>query len=212
MSEFSREVKHVVDNSIVKEMTSTMDAILKREPYSVDYRKLTKDKTKLSKLSLIYDFLEEYIDGNEEMQYQNLWDIVRLTGPMILEPSPIDYQARLNTYPSLASNFTIFVDGVQWIFNGEIEYGYRSFYVRYNGVCESVRLIHDQKMVGSMGNKVGFHNVFIDLPGEFEFRVYDLNNVLITTSLIKYTVTDMPAYCHYNALDTCGLPVTLFFS
>lgn len=208
MSEFSAEVKHVVDNSIVKEMTTLMDDILKREPYSIDNENLENDKRKLSKLTNIYDFLEEYIVGAEEVDHQNLWDIIRLTGPMVVEPMPMDYESRLNTYPSIESNFTIFLDEVEWSFNDSISYGTHSFTVRYNGVCESVRLIHDQKMIGATGNKVGFHNVFIDLPGEFEFRVYDENGILITTSLIRYTVSDIPYLC-LNKLDTCGLAVTL---
>ena len=208
MSKFSREVRHVMDKSIVKTMTTTMDDILKREPYSIDYSKLQADNRKLSKLTLIYDYLQEYVIGNEEVKPTELWSISRLAGPMVIDPMPIDYQARLNTYTAAGSDIKITVNGGTWPFNGGLKYGYNAFFVQYKGECTSVRLIHDQKMIGAVGNEVGFQNVFIDLPGEFEFRVYDEHKVLITTVLIKYTVTDVPSIC-LNKLDTCGLAVTL---
>ena len=206
MSRFSREVRHVMDKSIVKTMTTTMDDILKREPYSIDYSKLQEDNRKLSKLTLIYDYLQEYVTGNEEVKPTELWSISRLAGPMVIDPMPADYEAKLYHPGEINTNFKVLVDDM--FFQGSIEYGYRKFSVEYKGECGSVRLIHDQKMIGASGNKVTFNNVFIDLPGEFEFRVYDEHNVLITTSLIKYTVGNIPTLC-LNKLDTCGLAVTL---
>lgn len=213
MSEFSAEVRHVVDNSIVEEMTDTMNDILKREPYSIDNKKLQKDRRKLSKLSNIYDFLQEYITGAEEMKYQELWGILRLAGPMVVNPHPVDYTPILNS--SLECGYyTISFAGESGLctpFSGVLPYGHVSFTVKYNGVVGSTRLIHDQKMIGNNGNEITFNNVFIDLPGEFEFRAYDKHGSLITTLLTRYTVGDasLTECPRYNILDTKGLPVEL---
>lgn len=213
MSEFSTETRHVVNNSIVKEMTNTMDNILKREPYSIDNINLQKDKRKLLKLTNIYDFLQEYVTGSEEMQYQDLWDVLRLAGPMVVNPHPEDYTPILNSSLE-CGHYTISFTNDNSIcgpFTDTLPYGYVNFTIKYHGKANSVRLIHDQKAIGNNGNEITFNNVFIDLPGEFEFRAYDEYNVLITTLLIKYVVGDIPeaACLSSNILNTEGLPVRL---
>ena len=209
MSQFSKEIKHVLDKSQVVEMTQTLNDIIKMEPYSLDNKKLMDSKHKLSTLVGVYDFLKEYVTGNEETDNQLLWDILRLAGTMSTVVSPKDYRPILNTYPT-TNTYTILVDeNPTW--TGYIAYGYHDIKVQYNGVADSMRLIHHQKMIGADGNEIEFQNVFIDLPGDFEVRVYDEDGVLITTLLIPYLIKDVPDWAcpDINILDTCGLPVTL---
>jgi len=205
MSKYSEEVKHIRDNSLVHRMTTKMDDILKREPYSVDDDKLLHDRIDLLHLSGIYDFITEYIEGYEEAELTDIFSMVRLSGSMVVENTPTDYGAVEDT-----DNIIISVDGlVGW--NGYMMYGRRDVAVKYLGKAAYAELTHDQKVIGNNGNEVELQNILIDGDGEFEFRVYNEDMVLISTFLIKYKADDVLS-TYNNVLTvngTAGLTVTL---
>jgi len=206
MSTYSQEIKQILDNSLIVKMTKLADDILRREPYSIDDEKLLNDKRELSRLTNIYDFLSEYIDGYEEFDDMALYDIVRLAGSIQsieedFEPTLIETTDRL---------VSVWVDGnIGW--NGYIKYGLHDVKLRYNGEADHVQLVHDQGIIQAQGSTVEGERLLIDGDGAFELRAFDKDNVLIATILIKYKADNLLSG-YPNAITdegTAGLPVTL---
>lgn len=91
MSLYSEQMDLVVRERLVPKMRGLSQDISAIEPYSYSSSELERYKRQLDYYSMIYDFLVEYIDGNEEIESSRLVNITRLLDAPTRERRGADY-------------------------------------------------------------------------------------------------------------------------
>ena len=80
MSIYSEQINTVVHNRLIPEISKLAIDVAAIEQYSYSGEPFVTYKKRLTYLSLLYDFLTEYVDGDEEMDNTKLVNIVNLLG------------------------------------------------------------------------------------------------------------------------------------
>lgn len=78
MSTYSDQIDLVVKTRLLPKMEALGEEIARIEPYSYSSSILEEYKRQLDYYSMVYDFLYEYITGEEELEGSKLVNIVRL--------------------------------------------------------------------------------------------------------------------------------------
>jgi hypothetical protein len=102
MSKYSAVIDTFINNSLLPEINSLNLKLCSMEELGYDSPKLSSYRSRVNYLLPIYDFLNEYVKGEEEANWSDLQSIMSITGLNNL--SPQSYQPRVEAVQSSVDN------------------------------------------------------------------------------------------------------------
>ena len=114
MSIYSDQINIVLRDRLIPKMQAVSKDMVIVEQFSYDGPQLLSLKRKSDYYSMIYDFLEEYLVGAEQIDNDKLVNVVRLLDSPDSEQKGMDY---LGTIPEkkarVRSGYTMYIDGIE---------------------------------------------------------------------------------------------------
>lgn len=84
MSKYSTHVKQFIDYTLTPEINACNIKLASIEAEGFASATITALRDKLFLLIPVYDFLREYVDGNEECEFDTLTELMSITGLEVL--------------------------------------------------------------------------------------------------------------------------------
>jgi len=111
MSTYSDQISAVLESKLIPKMNSLANDVARIEPYSYSSAALEDYKRQLDYYSMIYDFLQEYALGEEEMDNAKLVNITRLLNAPVRETFEYTYNAtKQQRGASLSPGYYVYID------------------------------------------------------------------------------------------------------
>ena len=237
MSQYTIQVDQFLLNTLQPEIDRLTISMLNMEKYSYNNASVIATKSKLNKIMPVYDFLNEYAKGNEEIEMKDLKEIMSIAGLSSIDLSATDssnlgIRPKQSVATSLINDFVrVYVDGqivtsdVWWSSQPVTLDVFVPTYINRMDVTltlESTSMAHtDKNGVGSKTNHVRFDDVILSSSDEIislKVQGYiSLNSMvpdLEETRIIKIinescTETAMEAYYVGATTNAYGLPEDL---
>ena len=99
MSDYSNIIRPFLDEQLIPEILKLNLELVSLEEFGYQNDRIIALRNRITKLTPIYDFLIEYVDGEEECDWYILRDLMSMTGlailsertvqPEIIQPSPV---------------------------------------------------------------------------------------------------------------------------
>lgn len=117
-STYSKQINIILRDRLIPKMQDLTMEVAKIEPYSYSNTKLEDNKRQLDYLSMLYDFLYEYAEGNEELDNGKLVNVVRLIDPPTRERKSLEMLSKSrNATKRAVTKYTLLLDKLEFSAN-----------------------------------------------------------------------------------------------